>query len=249
MRSSSIALAVLAGSAGLAAAQPAPPPPPPDPAGSTTGGATATEVRNPEEQPPAPQPTPGPTTPAPAEEHHDLRPTELSFGIGAGWTFSTSLETPNTVSVRLRLPGGLAFEPIVRLRNLSHTATPVTGPDVTDQTTEVGASVNVLFPIWHRGRADFDLVGTLAFDTEKVTPDTSASDVNKNTTTFGVGYGIEVGFWISRHWLVTMTATNPIFTLAQTTNNMVGGMTTKDSTTSVGLIHDPTVALQIHLFN
>jgi hypothetical protein len=238
MRWCPIALAVLAGFAAVARAQPAPPP---------------------DGEPAPPPPTPPPTPPPPnppvtvpehheAPEYHDLRPHELSIGIGVGYTFSTSLETPNTVSVRLRLPSGLAFEPIVRLRNVSHTTTPVMGNSVTDQTTELGLAANVLIPIWHRGRADFDFVAQLAVDTDKVTPDTTMGDTNKVTTTAGLGYGIEVGFWISRHWMVSMTATNPIVQIAQTSTN-AGGASTKDSTTTIGLIHDPTVAFVIHLFN
>jgi len=250
MRSFAIASIVLAGAAGLAYAQPTPP----EPGGDTTGaGEPPPPPTTPMAPPTAPTPPPPPTPPhMHGDAGGDIRPSELSIGIGAGYTLSTSLETPNTVSVRVRLPGGLAFEPILRVRNINETKETDDGMGMTTSTTsgttELGAAVNVLFPVWKRGRADFLVLGTLAFDTEKVTPDTSIGDTNNTTTAFSVGYGVEVGFWVSRHWQITMTATNPIVVYTQTVMNVTGGAAMKDSTTTIGLIHDPTVTFLVHLF-
>ena len=81
----SIALAItLLGAARFAAAQPDGEPPPP----------VVPEQPKPPPTPPPPQPPPmhdaGPTD----------RPAELAFGLGVGYQFPTSLETPNITSVR-----------------------------------------------------------------------------------------------------------------------------------------------------
>jgi hypothetical protein len=230
----SLILTVLAASAGVALAQPT------ASDGTTDGSAT----------PPVPVEPPPPTPPAsPPPARVDLRPTDLSFGIGFGYTFSTSLETPNTVTVRVRLPGGLSFEPILRVLNTSETMNPGTGTSTTSSTTELGIAGNLLFPLWKHGRTDFSIIGQIAFDTQKATPDTTVSGTNTTTTTFGIGYGIECAFWITQHWMLSLDATNPIINYSDTDNNMAGGMDMKDTTTTVGLIHDPTVSLVIHLFN
>jgi hypothetical protein len=165
-----------------------------------------------------------------------------------GYTFSTSLQTPNTVTVRARLRSGLSFEPILRLRNVSETMS-TAGVSTTSTTSEFGVGTNVIFPIWERGRADLDVLGQIAVDTEKDTPDTSASDNNKVTTTFSVGYGIEIGFWITHHWMISMTATNPIISYSNTVANAAGAPAAKDAITTIGLIHDPTISLVVHLFD
>src|ERR1041385_1864344 len=99
---------LVVGSTGLAFAQPAPdqpPPPTPTPA-------------------PPPDPTPPPPTTVPVmpdnhgDMHHEMmageaRPDAFAIGIGFGYVFPTSLETPNITGVRFRLPTGLTFEPRV----------------------------------------------------------------------------------------------------------------------------------------
>jgi hypothetical protein len=228
---------VLGASLGVASAQPSPdenplagPPP------TTTQPAT----------PPAPPPPP-PAAPPMVPRMSDT-PTALAFGIGVGYTFSTSLETPNTVTVRLRLPGGLSFEPILRLVHTGETAT-TGGMSTTSSDTEFGLGTNVIWPLWHHGRTEFSLLGQIAFDTDTNTPDTSMSGDNKVTTTFGLGYGIEIAFWFTHHVMLSLDATNPIIQFSDTTTNTTGMMPVKDSTTTIGLVHDPVVALVIHLFD
>jgi hypothetical protein len=231
---------VLGASLGVASAQPSPdenplagPPP-------TTPNQPAT--------PSAPPPPPPPPAPPPMGARMGEVPTSLAFGIGVGYTFSTSLETPNTVTVRLRLPGGLSFEPILRLVHTGETTT-MAGASTTSSDTEFGLGTNVIWPLWHHGRAEFSLLGQIAFDTDTNTPDTSMSGTNKVTTTFGLGYGIEIAFWFTHHVMLSLDATNPIIQFSDTETNMMNMMPVKDSTTTVGLVHDPVVALVIHLFD
>ena len=231
---------VLVGSVGVASAQPAgpdtgaPPPPPPAP-----------------EPAPAPPPPPPPPHIAPMPQNDVERPTEFAFGIGIGYTFAaaTTLESPNTVAVRARLRSGLAFEPILRLQDVSETMSATGGPSTTSTTTELDVGTNVIWPVWKRGRTDFSVLGQISFDTLKNTPDTTVSADNKVTTTFALGYGIEIAFWLTRHWMISMDAVNPFFAYSDTVTNMAGGTSAKDAVTTIGLIHDPTVSLIIHLFD
>lgn len=106
----------------------------------------------------------------------------------------------------------------------------------------------MIFPLWHHGHAEFGVLGQIAFDTDTNTPDTSMSGTNKVTTTFGLGYGIDIAYWFSHHWMLSLDATNPIIEYSDTESNVAGGMPTKDATTTIGLVHDPVVALVLHLF-
>ena len=49
--------------------------------------------------------------------------------------------------------------------------------------------------------------------------------------------------------MLSLDATNPIIQFSDTETNTMNMMPVKDSTTTVGLVHDPVVALVIHLFD
>src|SRR5438876_732375 len=109
MRCGSLLVVSLVGAARIAAAQPSPPQPPPPPVDSTTG----TTGTGPDTTTPTPPTPPTPPPPPPHVEHaadsEQYAPTELTFAIGVGYEFKTSLETPNIVSARVRFPSGLTL--------------------------------------------------------------------------------------------------------------------------------------------
>ncbi len=238
MKRSFVVLVLIAALGGVAAAQSAP------------GEAPA----EPPPPPPAPEPTPPPPPPpthhammmAPEEGQPD-RPEGTSFAIGVGYEFMTSLETPNIVSVRVRLPTGLQLEPIVRVSNQSTTTQMTPNPSTSTSVTELALGTLVRFPMIKKGRTDFELVGNALVDTNKTHPDAPNSDTR--TTTFAIGWGIGIGFWLTHHWQLSFTATNPLFSYAKTSMDTGPGTSTSTSVTDFGLVFDPQVALMIHLYN
>jgi len=220
----------------LALAQPAgggdePPPPPPPPNPVVT------------QPPPPPPPQPQPVAKEGTEEHH---PDKLAIAIGLGYLLPTSLETPNVTSVRLRLPSGLTFEPRVAFANESQTSG-MTGAETTTSTTELGLGALIRYPVIKSGRVDLEAVGSVDVDNTKVDPD--GADNNTTTTTIGVSWGLAINYWITKHWDLSLTAENPLFSYSKQTQEQAGGMETTTSTTNVGLIFEPVVFLMVHLYN
>lgn len=226
----------------LAAAQPSPAPlgPPPAP------------------PPPAPavEPAPVPPPPAPitihaAEPTDSGRPTELAFGIGVGYTFPTSLQTPNTTSVRIRLASGLTFEPQLVLATSSNDADPGNGGmTTTNKQSELTLGSLVRYPLRMHRKVDLEAIGSAAISSQTTDPD--GDNNNRTITTLNVGYGVGLAYWISRHWNLSLTATNPLITYTRTrqeTNVLATPSHTTNKTTTIGLVFDPTVALMIHLYD
>jgi hypothetical protein len=241
MRSTVVLLAGLA-VARVAAAQPSPPQPPPPPVDTPPG---TPEPTPPPPPTPPPTPPPPPTKIEPAPEHE--RPEGLSFAIGVGYEFKTSLETPNIVSARVRFSSGLTLEPVVVVSNQSSDMQSQPAPTVSTSRTELALGSLVRFPLIKHGRTDFELIGSALLDTVKVNPD--GPDNDTSTSTLDVAWGIGIGFWITHHWQVSFTATNPLITY--TNMSQQTGPSTSDTTktTTFGLVFDPTVALMIHLYN
>lgn len=228
--------------AGTAAAQPTTtdlPPPPADP------------VPEPEPAPPPPpEPAPAPApvvAPAPAmtQPIDDHRPSAFSVGIGLGYELPTSLETPNTTTVRFRLPSGVTFEPRVSLT--SQTDIVDMGDSVEQKTTELGLGTLLRYPLSARGRVDFELLG--AVDVRSVSIDPPNDDDKTTITTFGLGYGLGVGAWVNSHWQVSMSALNALVTVQRRSEEMGPGAETVTSTTKFGLVWDPTVLFMVHLYH
>ena len=241
MKLSTLACALLVSLGGVAVAQPTPPP----------------EGTPDQPAPPPPPPPPAPPPPAPPPMHHHMddmaeptpdRPEGLAFGIGVGYQFNTSLETPNIVSVRVRMPSsGITLEPLVKIANDSTTSQTTPNPSTTDSTTELALGTAVRFPVIRRGRTDFEFVGVGVIDTVKNNPEGPNND--RRTTTFAVGWGIGIGYWITHHWQLSLTATNPLFSYAKTSTDNGPGMTNSTSETDIGVVFDPVVSLMIHLYN
>jgi len=237
---------------GVASAQPEPTPAPP-PAPPPT----------PETAPPPPTPTPPPPvvapTPPPPPPEHEIqmseaetdRPSDLSFAIGlgyeraAGGTFD--LQTPNIASVRLRLISGLTFEPTITLSNTSNTTDPGTGMTSTESISELGLGTNVRYPVIHHHHVDFEVVGSVGIDVTKDSP--PGGNMDRTTTTLGLGWGIGIGYWLSRHWQLSATATNPLFEFTNTSTETSPTETMSTSTTSVGIVFAPAISFMIHLYN
>lgn len=242
LRTVSLALCVAAGSASAQPTTPTDPPlgteeVPPEPTPEPT-------------PPPAPAPTPAPApAPAPAvamtQPVDDHRPTAFSVGIGLGYALPTSLEMPNITSVRFRLPSGLTFEPNLTLSSSSETLD--TGTAVENSVTQFELGALARFPLVRRGRVDFEMLGGLSV--ANITADPEGEDNDTTTTIFTAAYGVAVASWITSHWQVSFSALNPIVTNRRLKEEMGPDTTTVTTTTTFGLIFDPTVILMVHLYH
>jgi hypothetical protein len=234
----------------MATAQPGPPPqPPPPPVDTTTTTTTDPGPPEPTLQKPddKSQPQPQPTVMVAGTESSEHRPATLAFALGLGYQLPTSLQTPNRTSARVRLISGLTFEPFVTLSNTSEDMETPMMMETQNKLTELGIGVLGRFPIIAHDRVDFEILGTLGFANERDNPE---GDYNTRTTnTFGIGWGIGIGYWISHHWQLSMSVTNDLVTYAQTKQQTGPSMTTKSSTTTIGVIFQPAVFAMIHLYN
>lgn len=211
---------------GVAVAQPAPPPSGPTMAPETT-------------------PPPAPVTVTLPEPVDTGRPTGLSFGIGFGYVFPTSLQTPNVTSVRIRLPAGLTFEPQVVFATTSDKVD--TGTTATNKQSEITLGSLVRYPLRAHTKIDFEAIGAAAVSNRSIDPE--GANNNRTITTFGVNYGLALAYWFTPHWNLSFTGTNPLFAYTRTKQEMGSGNTTVDSSTTIGLIFDPVVALMLHLYD
>lgn len=247
MRCSSLVLVLTAGLGGIASAQPGPPPQPPD-------TSTTTTTTGPEPGPPAPvtttttttTPTPAPTPVVHEEPAPDTgRPEGFSIGLGLGYGLPTSLETPNRTSARFRLASGLTIEPLVSIANTSQKMD-TAAMETEDKTTEFGLAALVRYPVISRGHVDLEALGAAGFTTTKDNPE---GDFNTRTTnTFALSWGVGIGYWLSQHWQLSMSVTNPLIEYTQTKQAMGPDMSNTTSTTTVGVIFVPQVVAMIHLY-
>ena len=241
MRCNYLALALTVGLGRLAAAQPTPSEPsPPD---------TPT-LENPGPLAPAPPPAPPPPPPvihheAPAEEHTSGRPEGWAFGIGIGYALPTSLETPNTASVRVRMPSGITLEPRLALASSSQTMKDVT--ETTDTTSQFLLETAVRKPVIEHGRYEFEVIGGASLGVTKQNPQ---GDNNTRTDSeLGLFWGIGVGAWITPHWQLSFDVANPLITYTAQKQETGPGTSTTTSTTNIGIVFDPNVVMMIHLYD
>src|ERR1043166_9092869 len=181
---------------------------------------------------------------APAEEADTGRPTDLSIAIGVGYAFPTSLQTPNITSVRLRLPSGLTLEPQLVLATTSNDVD--TGATITNKQSEITLGSLVRLPVRVHRKVDLELLGRAAISSSTVDP--NGDDNNRTITTVTLGYGVGLAYWISRHWNLSLTASNPLISYVRTRKEQGAAATTVDKTTTIGLVFEPTVALMVHLY-
>ncbi|HEX4456184.1 MAG TPA: hypothetical protein VH143_35225 [Kofleriaceae bacterium] len=240
---------VLVALCGVAGAQPQPDqppvdsqPPPPPPAPPPTSVPVMT---------PTPTPPPAPEREVSIRELDNDRPDELAFAIGLGYERlpggAFDLQQPNIASARLRLVSGLTFEPTVTISNTSISTDPGTGMSTTESLSEFGIASLVRYPLIRHHHVDFEIVGSIGFDVAKDDP---TGDFNtKTTSTFGIGWGISIGYWLSRHWQLSATATNPLIAFSKTSQEISQTETMSTSNTTIGLTFEPTIAFMIHLYN
>jgi hypothetical protein len=236
-----LALILLAAVTGTAAAQPTQP---------TTEPLPGTPFDQPA-QPPAQPPQP-PQPPQAAVTHNDDgggevrttgRPEGIAFGIGVGYTLPTSLQTPNTTSVRVRFRSGFTLEPIAVLGNES-TKQDSGGATSKDSTTELTLGALARIPMIRRGKIELELLAGAGFGTVKNNPD--GDDNNTTTSSINFNWGIAVSYWYSAHWNLTFSARNPLLSFAKTEREMTMSET---STTTVAAEWAPIVSVMLHLYN
>lgn len=242
-----IVLACLLAAGGTAFAQPGEPAAPQEP--------QPTPALQEPQPPRPPQPPVGPPAtatvadnePAPEPTVAERRPAGFSIGIGVGYRFPTSLQTPNTSSVRLRVAGGITIEPSLVFATTSHTVdmgTPMGG-----SATEFGAGATVRFPLVQRGRMDLELLAGVDLDNVSTDPDDDNPDDVRSTTTVRLLYGLAVGAWITPHLQASLSASNGLLAYTKLREEQGFDAVTITSDTTIGLIFDPTVTFMLHLYN
>jgi hypothetical protein len=223
--------------------------------GSPTGDEPPIPVPQPPEvpQPRPPQPPQppverddAPSRTAPAEPEAD-RPTAFSIGIGVGYRFPTSVQTPNITSVRFRLPNGITFEPTLVFATSSQSVD--VGTTVEGTATEVGIGAQARFSLVKRHKTDLELLAGFRVDNLSEDPSDQNLDDKSGTTTARVSYGIAVGYWLTPHFQMSLSAGNDIVSYTHRREEMGSGFVSVTNNTSFGLIFDPSVALMIHLYN
>jgi hypothetical protein len=167
------------------------------------------------------------------------RPERLTFGIGIGYRFPTSLEAPNVTSVRVRFASGLTLEPQLRLAML---ANDYGGMRMDQRTTSTALGISTVgrLPLITRRKFELEAIGSVGFTHTKLYQSPISSEPDR-TTTFSLGWGVGVSYWLNTHWNLSLTATNPLASYTKLTPNT--------STTTLGVIFDPEVAAMIHVFN
>lgn len=247
-----LALLLLAGATGTAVAQPgAPLPPPTDPLADQA--APPADPLAPSEPPPPPSPPSPPVAPAPppppppaAEPASTGRPEGLSFGIGVGYTMPADLQNLNTASVRIRLEPGLTFEPIVTLARTTLSTDDVVDTD--DSVTELTLGTMVRQPVIRHGKVELEVLGFGQLS--RVNTDPEGPDNAVTQTALGVGWGLAVSYWLTRHWDVTLSGTNGLLSWRkQSQSQPAPGSDVSISETRIAVEFDPTVFAMIHLYN
>lgn len=248
MTRKSVALALTVALGGIASAQPGPPPQPP-------ADTTITSDPGPPEPTPEPQPPVAQTAPAqPAmqtqTEASGDRPDGFAIALGLGYALPTSLQTPNITSARIRLSSGFEIEPAVRIANES-ASNELETPAMTDETTDKHTTFSLIalgrLTLIQRGRADFNVLASLGFTTDKTNPD---GDFNTTTVnSFGLGWGIGVGYWFSPHWQLSMNVLNDLVTYSSTKTQAAMDTSMTTSTTEIGVTFAPQVFMMLHLYN
>ncbi len=175
------------------------------------------------------------------------RPIGFSVGVGVGYRFPTSLQTPNVTSVRFRLASGFTFEPTVVFATSSHSVD--LGTPMTQTATELGVGALARFPLVQHRRTVLELLAAFDLDNLSQDPDDRNSDDVTSITTTTLRYGIAVGAWVTPHVQASLSATNGLVSYTKNRQEQGIGSVTITSDTTIGLVFDPTVTLMIHLYN
>lgn len=191
------------------------------------------------------------------------RPSELSLGIGAGWTFPAQVLAPGTVSVRLRLVGGLTLEPSLTLAGSAGTNTNETVfPGTPTSTNESGRNAltltvgtDIRAPVLARGPLDLVLVGSVFVSRSSSSTDPDGADNNTamNNLAIGAAYGLAIEWFLGKNLVLSADARNPLVTWNRSRTFQELGVAgaeaeTVDSGISAGLVFAPSVRLMVHLY-
>jgi len=153
---------------------------------------------------------------------------------------------PNTTSARLRLSGGLTFEPAFAIANSSATMGTDTS-EMSTKDTELSLSALLRFPIITHGKFDLEILGGLGFRIHKTNPD---GDYNTKTVNdFSALYGVGIGYWINPHWQLSLSTLNALVDYTQTKTQTGPTESTTDSSSTIGVIFSPSVMIMIHIYN
>jgi hypothetical protein len=176
------------------------------------------------------------------------RPAGTTLGFGFGWFLPTDVTVPNTVSVRLRLPNGLTFEPTTRFSYNGQTDENAAGTEDKTTSTDITLGTLVRVPLGWRGPIDLSVVGSGFFSLLKTDfdPAGGGGSVDK-TTAFSLGWGVAIDWWFKRHWSFSFTAINPAFSYTRNATEF-GGAETSSTSTLLGAIWDPSLFMMTHLY-
>ena len=108
-------------------------------------------------------------------------------------------------------------------------------------------AVAVRYPFRHNDRVDFSMIASTSLGRASTDP---SGDANTRTkTTFTLGYGLALDYWINPHWDLSMTASNPFLsTTKDSQQNGIGARDISTSETSFAAVFDPTLSVMIHLY-
>ena len=181
-----------------------------------------------------------------APEPLNRRPERYSIGLGLGYLLPAELKAPNITSVRFRLASGVTYEPTLVL---DHTSTKHDdGAMVTNEgANDIQIAVAVRYPFRHNDRVDFSMVAAAGLGRASTDPSGDAN--TKTTTTFALGYGLALDYWINPHWDLSMTASNPFLSTAKVSQqNGIAARDISTSETSFAAVFDPTLSVMIHMY-
>ena len=198
--------------------------------------------------PPPPEANP-PAPPLPPVQDRDAgdRPSEIAFGLGLGYIFPTSLETPNVTSARVRFTNGIQLEPRVVFGNTSSSST-MNSTSSSDGSSQVALAALVRFPMITHRKIDFELIGALGFDIRRVNPD--GDNNNTTDTSVALSWGIGISYWFTPHWSMSFTATNPLIAFTSHKQEETPPTTeSKTSSTTIGAFFAPVISVMVHLYN
>lgn len=180
--------------------------------------------------------------PAPVATPATARPDGMSIGLGISYLLGgAELDRPDGASLRLRLGGGLTFEPFVRLA--THGQSTQDG-DFKNAQNEFAVGSNVRLPLASRGKVD--LIAQVGAGLSFYGNDPDGDDNNDSTLAFAVDYGLGVEYWINHNWCVSFTARNPFLNYESRSQEADSDVTETD--TDFGIIWDPGVDAALHLF-
>jgi len=229
-----------------ARAQPAPGTPETTPT-ETTPAPEPVEPVAPAPAPEPREPSPPPDPPAATVEMDAAspnRPDGMSVGIGIGYSIPAQLLEPNLASVRFRFPSGLTIEPTVVLDTARTTVK--LGPAETEtESSEATFAANLRLPVAGRGKIDLVLIGSAGLSYQKQSPD--GADNDTSTSTLALSWGLGLDYWPKQSWCLSASATNPLFSLQRTRQEMPG-QDQKTTTLDLGAIFDPGVFVMLHMF-